>query len=65
MLPDAPLRMTMNYALLVPGVNYDVRNAGQGIGLKIAGAPWQASRTRCSACRSPISRRGSSSSVRG
>ena len=31
-------RNYLNYALLVPGVNYDVRTAGQGIGLKIAGA---------------------------
>jgi hypothetical protein len=31
-------RNYLNYALLAPGVNYDVRTAGQGIGLKIAGA---------------------------
>jgi hypothetical protein len=31
-------RNFLNYALLTPGVNYDVRTAGQGIGLKIAGA---------------------------
>ena len=31
-------RNYLNYALLTPGVNYDVRTAGQGIGLKIAGA---------------------------
>ncbi|HMF97468.1 MAG TPA: carboxypeptidase regulatory-like domain-containing protein [Vicinamibacterales bacterium] len=31
-------RNYLNYALLTPGVNYDVRTAGQGIGLKVAGA---------------------------
>jgi hypothetical protein len=31
-------RNYVNYALLTPGVNLDVRTAGQGIGLKIAGA---------------------------
>jgi hypothetical protein len=31
-------RNYLNYALLTPGVNVDVRTAGQGIGLKIAGA---------------------------
>ncbi len=31
-------RNYLNYSLLTPGVNQDVRTAGQGIGLKIAGA---------------------------
>src|SRR5438132_5104729 len=31
-------RNYLNYALLTPGVNYDVRTAGHGFGLKIAGA---------------------------